>query len=43
MPKTAAVTLTIPLGASMKNGSVVVDPDATTREITRLNNQVKLN
>jgi hypothetical protein len=43
MPKTTRVTLTIPLGASMKNGSVVVDPDTTMREITRMNNQVKLN
>ncbi|HEX3232262.1 MAG TPA: CARDB domain-containing protein, partial [Pyrinomonadaceae bacterium] len=43
MPKTTRVTLTIPVGASMKGGSVVVDPDATMREITRVNNQVKLN
>jgi hypothetical protein len=43
MPKTTRVTLTIPVGASMKGGSVVIDPGATLREITHVNNQVKLN
>jgi hypothetical protein len=43
MPKTTTVTLTVPAGASIKGGSVVVDPDTTMREITRMNNQVKLN
>lgn len=43
MPKTTKVTLTIPAGASMKGASVVIDPDSTVKEITRLNNQVKLN
>jgi hypothetical protein len=43
MPKTTSVTLTIPSGASIKGGRVVVDPEATMTEITRLNNQVKLN
>jgi len=43
MPKTAVVTLTIPLGASMKGVSVALDPDKTMKEITRVNNQVKLN
>jgi len=43
MPKTTRVTLTIPVGASLKDGSVALDPEATMREITRLNNQVKLN
>jgi len=43
MPKTTAVTLTIPVGASIKGGSVALDPDRTVKEITRANNQVKLN
>ena len=43
MPKTTKVTLSVPVGASIKGGSVVVDPEATMREITRVNNQVKLN
>jgi CARDB len=41
-PKTTTVTLTVPKGASIKGCSVVVDPDATLREITRMNNRVSL-
>ena len=43
MPKTTRVTLTIPVGASIKGGSVALDPEATMREITRANNLLKLN
>mgnify|MGYP003694652425 FL=1 len=43
MPKTIKVTLTVPAGASLKGGSVILDPDATMREITRSNNQVRVN
>ncbi len=43
MPKTATVTLTVPAGASMKGGSVVLDSSMLLKEITRANNQVKLN
>lgn len=41
MPKTTKSTLTIPAGASVKGGSVVLDPDMAMIEITRANNQVK--
>lgn len=40
-PRTARVTLTIPAGASIRGGSVILDPDETMKEITRVNNQVK--
>jgi len=43
MPKTTTVTLRIPAGANVKGDSVVLDPDGTMKEITRANNQVKLN
>jgi hypothetical protein len=43
MPKTTVVTLTVPVGVTVKGGSVVLDPDVSITEITRLNNQVKLN
>jgi hypothetical protein len=43
MPKTTKVTLTIPAGVNLKGGSVVLDPEAGIKEITRANNQVKLN
>jgi hypothetical protein len=43
MPKTTKVTMTIPAGVNLKGGSVVLDPDATIKEITRANNQVRLN
>ena len=42
MPKTTTVTLTIPAGANVQGGSVVLDPDNTVKEITRVNNRVKL-
>lgn len=40
-PRTAKVMLTIPAGASIRGGSVILDPDATMKEITRVNNQVR--
>ncbi|MGZ8843115.1 MAG: LamG-like jellyroll fold domain-containing protein, partial [Pyrinomonadaceae bacterium] len=40
-PRTARVTLTIPAGASIRGGSVILDPDATMKEITRVNNQLR--
>ncbi|HSQ23689.1 MAG TPA: LamG-like jellyroll fold domain-containing protein [Pyrinomonadaceae bacterium] len=43
MPRKTTVTLKVPVGAGMKDASLVLDPDATVREITRVNNQVKLN
>jgi len=42
IPKTTRVTLRIPAGNTIRGGSVVLDPGATTKEITRLNNQLKL-
>ena len=42
MPKVATVTLTAPAGVPIEGCSVVIDPDATMREITRINNRVKL-
>jgi hypothetical protein len=41
-PKTTTVTLTVPNGASLAGGSVVIDPGATLKEITRMNNRVAL-
>jgi hypothetical protein len=41
-PKTTTVTLTVPNGASLAGGSVVIDPGATVKEITRMNNRVVL-
>jgi hypothetical protein len=43
IPKTTKVTLIIPAGASVKGGSIVLEPGALMKEITRGNNQVKLN
>ena len=43
LPKTTKVTLTVPAGAGVRGGRVVLDPEATMKEITRANNQVKLN
>ena len=40
--KTTTVTLTVPNGASLAGGSVVVDPGAALKEITRMNNRVAL-
>ncbi|HEX8141314.1 MAG TPA: LamG-like jellyroll fold domain-containing protein [Pyrinomonadaceae bacterium] len=42
MPKTIKVTLTAPAGSQLSGGSVLIDPDARTREITRINNRVRL-
>ncbi len=42
LPKTAVVTLTIPSGAQIEGGSVVIDPGANVEEITRRNNRVPL-
>jgi len=42
LPKTVTVTLTVPKGASLTGASVVVDPDARLKEITRMNNRVAL-
>ena len=42
MPKTTRVTLRIPAGTSIGGGTVVIDPGVSIKEITRLNNQVKL-
>jgi hypothetical protein len=42
VPKTTTVTLTPPKGASLTGGNVVVDPGATLKEITRMNNRVVL-
>jgi hypothetical protein len=41
-PKTTTVTLTVPNGASLAGGSVVIDPGAVLKEITRMNNRVAL-
>jgi concanavalin A-like lectin/glucanase superfamily protein len=41
-PKTAKVRMTIPPGASIRGGSIILDPDSTRNEITRVNNRVKL-
>jgi hypothetical protein len=42
IPKTTQVTLTIPAGVNLKGSSVVLDPEALIKEITRVNNLVKL-
>lgn len=42
MPKRIARTLTAPAGARLEGGSVVIDPNAAVKEITRINNRVKL-
>jgi hypothetical protein len=42
IPKTTRVTLTIPAGITISGGSVVLDPDSAMKEITRINNRVKL-
>jgi hypothetical protein len=41
-PKTAEVTLAVPVGVSLDGATLVVDPDDALGEITRLNNTVKL-
>ena len=42
-PKIARVSLTIPAGVKVKGSTVVLDPEVRIREITRVNNLVKLN
>jgi len=42
LPKTITVTLTIPTTGQIAGGSVVIDPGATIKEITRVNNRVAL-
>jgi len=42
IPKTTRVTLKIPSGSTIDGGSVVLDPDGAMKEITRINNRVKL-
>jgi len=42
LPKAATVTLTVPNGVSLTGASVVVNPDAALKEITRMNNRVEL-
>ncbi|MDQ3652407.1 MAG: hypothetical protein M3458_19465 [Acidobacteriota bacterium] len=43
MPKTVTLTLTLPTGNHLGGGgSVVIDPDAMLKEITRVNNRVQL-
>ena len=42
LPKRVTVTLDVPAGARLEGASVVLDPDASTREITRVNNRVRL-
>ena len=42
LPKRFTVTLAIPAGTRTAGCSVVLDPDAKMKEITRVNNQVKL-
>jgi hypothetical protein len=41
LPKTAAVTLSIPAGAALDDASVVID-SGNTEEITQRNNRVGL-
>lgn len=42
LPKRVTVTLDLPAGADAKGASVVLNPEATLKEITRVNNRVKL-
>ncbi len=42
MPKTVTLTLDVPAGSRIDGGSVVIDPESATKEITRINNRVKL-
>jgi hypothetical protein len=41
-PKTVKVTLRIPAGAGIEGGSIMIDPKSSIKEITRINNRVKL-
>jgi hypothetical protein len=42
LPKKFTVTLTAPPGSRIGGGSIVLDPNSTIKEITRINNRVKL-
>lgn len=42
LPKTITVTLTIPSASEIAGGSVVIDPASSLKEITRVNNRVRL-
>jgi hypothetical protein len=42
LPKRVNVTLEAPLGARLAGGAVVINPDPSAREITTVNNRVKL-
>jgi hypothetical protein len=42
LPKTVTLTLTAPAGATLVGASVRIDSDAAAREITLVNNRVKL-
>ena len=42
LPRTTTVTVAVPVGMRVDGCSVVIDPDAKMKEITRLNNRVKL-
>jgi hypothetical protein len=42
LPRRTMVTLAIPVGTRIGECSIVLDPEATMKEITRVNNRVKL-
>ncbi|HEV7747150.1 MAG TPA: LamG-like jellyroll fold domain-containing protein [Pyrinomonadaceae bacterium] len=42
LPRTTIVTVTVPAGLRLNGCSVVIDPDAKGKEITRINNRVRL-
>lgn len=42
LPRTTTVTVDVPAGLRVDGCSIVIDPDAKMKEITRLNNRVKL-
>jgi hypothetical protein len=42
LPKTFTVTLTAPSGSKIDGGSIVLDPNGKIKEITRVNNRVRL-
>ena len=42
LPRTTTVTLRIPTGVVSEKGSILIDPDGEKKEITRINNRVRL-
>jgi hypothetical protein len=42
LPKTITVTLTLPSAREIAGGSVVIDPGSSLKEITSMNNRVRL-